>query len=193
VEPLLGIAVGLALSAASGLRAVLPLLLTCLAARVGHITLTPSMAWVASDTALTALATATVLEIAAYYVPWLDNLLDTIATPAAMTAGVILSAAVTPDLPPLLRWTFGVIAGGGTAGLVQMGTVMIRLKSSALTGGVANPLMATGELIGSLTLALLALLAPIVALVGVAVALALAARGAGRFLRARRGTPTTAR
>jgi hypothetical protein len=38
------------------------------------------MTWLGSDAALVAFATALVVEIGAYYVPWLDNALDTIAT-----------------------------------------------------------------------------------------------------------------
>src|SRR4030095_9852904 len=87
VEPLLGIPLGLALSTAAGLRVFVPLLLTGLAARLGYLTLTPSMTWIGSDAALLAFATATVLEVGAYYVPWLDNVLDTVGTPAAITAG----------------------------------------------------------------------------------------------------------
>lgn len=121
MEALLGIPVGLALSTAAGLRVFVPLLLTGLAARAGYLSLTPSMSWLGSDAALLAFGTATVLEVGAYYVPWLDNLLDTVATPAAITAGVITTAAVTPELSPLLRWTLAIVAGGGAAGLVQAG------------------------------------------------------------------------
>jgi hypothetical protein len=96
MEALLGIPVGLALSTAAGLRVFVPLLLTGLAARAGYLSLTPSMSWLGSDAALLAFGTATVLEVGAYYVPWLDNLLDTVATPAAITASVITTAAV-PD------------------------------------------------------------------------------------------------
>jgi uncharacterized protein DUF4126 len=92
MEALLGIPVGLALSTAAGLRVFVPLL----AARAGYLSLTPSMSWLGSDAALLAFGTATVLEVGAYYVPWLDNLLDTVATPAAITASVITTAAV-PD------------------------------------------------------------------------------------------------
>jgi hypothetical protein len=190
MDPVLGIAVGIGLSAASGLRAFVPLLLTSLAARAGYIPLAQGMEWMASDTALLAFGIATVLEIAAYYVPWLDNVLDTLATPTAVTAGVIATAAVTPDLPPLLRWSLAVVGGGTAAGLVQVATVLARLTSSTLTGGLANPVLATGELAGSLILSALALLAPVLAL---AVALGLivwAARRAGRILRDRRRTRT---
>jgi type IV secretory pathway TrbD component len=190
MDPVLGIAVGIGLSAASGLRAFVPLLLTSLAARAGYIPLAQGMEWMASDTALLAFGIATVLEIVAYYVPWLDNVLDTLATPTAVTAGVIATAAVTPDLPPLLRWSLAVVGGGTAAGLVQVATVLARLTSSTLTGGLANPVLATGELAGSLILSALALLAPVLAL---AVALGLivwAARRAGRILRDRRRTRT---
>ncbi len=115
MDPLLGIPVGLALSTAAGLRVFVPLLLTSVAARNGYLALTPSMAWIASDAALVAFVTAATIEIAAYYVPWLDNLVDAIATPAAITAGIIEMAAVTPELPPLLRWWKLVILRGLTS------------------------------------------------------------------------------
>ena len=99
-----------------------------------------------------------------------------VAVPAAITAGIIEMAAVTPELPPLVRWTVAVIAGGGIAGFAQLGTSLLRLKSSALTAGVGNPVLATGELMGSLALAVLGLLAPLVAAVIVVILLALLAR-----------------
>jgi hypothetical protein len=179
MDPILGIAVGVGLSAASGFRAFVPLLLTGLAARAGYLRLSGGMEWIGSDAALVAFVTATALEILAYYVPWLDNLLDTMATPAAVTAGVISVAAVTPDLPALLRWALAVIVGGSAAGLVQGSTVLLRLKSSALTGGLANPVIATGELAGAVVLSLLAILAPIVALVIVLGIVVWIARAAG--------------
>lgn len=139
------------------------------------------MAWLDSDPALVALATATVLEIGAYYVPWLDHVLDAAAAPAAVTAGVIATAAVTPELPPLLRWTLAIVAGGGAAGMVHAGTALVRLQSSALTLGVGNPVVATGELAGAVILSGLALLAPLLAAaVGIAVLIFVARRVLGR-------------
>jgi len=161
VELVLGISAGLALSTAAGLRVFVPLLITSAAARLGFLTLTPGMSWLGSDAALVALATAAAVEIAAYYVPWLDHLVDMVAGPAAVTAGIIEMAAVTPKLPPLVRWTIAVLAGGGVAGLAQLGTTLLRLKSSALTAGLGNPVVATTELIGAVVLAVLAFLAPI--------------------------------
>ena len=180
MDPLLGIPVGLALSTAAGLRVFVPLLLTSLAARHGSLTLSPGMTWMASDAAVVALVTATILEVGAYYVPWLDNLLDAIATPIAITAGVIAMVAVTPELPPLLRWTLAIVAGGGAAGLTQVSTALVRLKSSALTAGAGNPVVATIELVGSLALALLGLFVPLLAAVAVVALLVVLVRRASR-------------
>ena len=179
MDALIGFFVGLALSAAAGFRVFVPLLLTGSAARLGYLELTTDMAWLASDAALVALATATVLEVSAYYVPWLDNLLDTVATPTAVVAGVIAWAAVTPELSPLLRWTLAVVAGGGAAGIVQSGTTLLRLHSSAFTAGLGNPVVATGELAGSVSLSVLAVLAPVLAAVLVLLVLV----GLGGFYR----------
>ena len=165
MDALIGVFVGLALSAAVGFRVFVPLLLIGLAARLGYLELTADMTWLGSDAALVALATATVLEVFAYYVPWLDNLLDTIATPTAVATGAVAWAAVTPELSPLLRWTLAVVAGGGAAGLVQSSTALLRLKSSSFTAGLANPVLATAELAGSLTLCVVAVLVPVVAAV----------------------------
>ncbi|MGH7412878.1 MAG: DUF4126 domain-containing protein [Candidatus Rokuibacteriota bacterium] len=185
MDSLVGIPVGLALSAAAGFRVFVPLLLTGLAARFGYLTLTPGTSWLGSDAALVALATATVLEVGAYYVPWLDNVLDVVATPTAIMAGVLAWAAVTPELSPLLRWTLAVVAGGGAAGLVQTGTALLRFKSSTLTAGLGNSVVATAELAGSLVLSLLGLLAPLIAAAAVVVVLVVLAR---RLAGLRRGS-----
>ena len=185
---LFGIPVGLTLSTAAGLRVFVPLLVTSLAARFGYLTLAPDMTWIGSDIALVAFTTAMILEICAYYVPWLDNLLDTVATPAAITAGVITTAAATPELPPLLRWTLAIVAGGAAAGFVQTGTTLLRLKSSAFTAGVGNPLVATGELVGSVALSLVGLVAPLLAAAVVIALLAVLTRQAAQRWRARSHT-----
>ena len=103
----------------------------------------------------------------------------------------MITAAATPDLPPFLRWTLAIVAGGGTAGLVQASTALLRLKSSAFTAGAGNPLVATGELAGSIMLSLLALLAPLLALAVVAILLVVVFSLVGRILRARRRARST--
>jgi hypothetical protein len=175
-ESLLGIGVGLALAAAAGFRVFVPLLALSLAARGGWIELSPSFAWLATTSASVALATAMVLEIAAYYVPFFDNILDTLAAPVAVLAGIVASASVLTDLPPWLQYGIAIIGAGGTAGIVHTSTSLLRLKSSAATAGLGNPILATLELAGSVLIAALALLAPLLALAAVVLIVWLVAR-----------------
>jgi hypothetical protein len=191
VEALLSIALGIGLAAAVGLRIFLPLLIASVAAMYGWIELSPAFAWLATWPALIALAVATLLEILAYYVPGVDHALDALAAPAAVIAGAVVSAAVMTDLPPLVKWTTAVIAGGGVAGLVHGVTSLLRAKSSLATGGVGNPLVATGELGGSLLLALLALVAPALALLGAIALVWLGVAIARRAVRAARTSRPT--
>jgi uncharacterized protein DUF4126 len=163
-ESLLSIAAGLALAAAAGFRVFVPLLVVSVAARAGWVTISPTFDWLATTPALITLSTATILEIGAYYVPFLDNLLDTIATPAAVAAGMLASAAVLVDLPPWLQYTVTIIGAGGTAGIVAASTSLARLKSSALTAGFGNALLATFEMFGAFGVALIAVFVPILAL-----------------------------
>jgi hypothetical protein len=164
----LSVALGLGLAAAAGFRIFVPLLVMSIAGMSGHLPLSHGMAWIASLPALIAFATATVLEVGAYYVPWLDHALDVVATPMAVVAGAVVSASVMVDLPPLVKWGVALIAGGGAAGLVQGATMLARLKSSVTTAGLANPIVATFELVSSVVTSLLSLVVPILALLAVA-------------------------
>jgi Domain of unknown function (DUF4126) len=160
----LSIVLGVGLAAATGFRVFLPMLIVGVAAYTGHLPLDGSFAWLATPSALTMLSVAALAEILAYYVPAVDNLLDTLATPAALVAGTIVSAAVTTDVPPMVKWTAAVIAGGGVAGLTQGVTALLRAKSTILTGGAGNVVLSTAELVGALLVSLLALAAPLAAL-----------------------------
>ena len=162
-ELAVSIALGIGLAAAVGLRVFLPMLVMSIAACTGHLTLSSGFAWLGTAPALVMLSVAALLEILAYYIPGLDNLLDAIATPAALVAGTVVSAAVMTDLPPIIKWTTAVIAGGGAAGLMQGFTSLLRAKSTLTTAGLGNHLIATGELVGALLLSLLALAAPLAA------------------------------
>ena len=169
-------ALGIGLAAATGFRVFLPMLVVSAAAYSGHLPLGDSFAWLGTPSALTMLGVAAVAEILAYYIPGVDNLLDALATPAAFVAGTIVSAAVMTDLPPMVKWTTAVIAGGGVAGLTQGATAVVRAKSTLFTGGFGNAAIATAELGGALLVSLLALAAPYAALLVVVVFLWLAFR-----------------
>ncbi|MGB9333114.1 MAG: DUF4126 domain-containing protein [Steroidobacteraceae bacterium] len=188
-EVALSIALGVGLAAAVGFRVFLPMLVMSIAAYTGHLTLSSGLAWLGSAPALLTLALAALLEIIAYYIPGVDNLLDALATPAALIAGTVVAAAVMVDLPPLVKWTTAVIAGGGAAGLTQGITSLLRLKSTSLTGGLGNHILATGELGGALGVSLLALAAPVLAVALVAVFCWFAIRVLRRLFRKREPAP----
>jgi Domain of unknown function (DUF4126) len=176
IELAVPIALGVGLAAATGFRVFLPMLIVSAAAYTGHLPLGENFAWLGTPSALIMLSVAALVEILAYYIPGVDNLLDILATPVAVVAGTLVTAAVITDLPPMVKWTTAVIAGGGVAGLTQSVTALLRAKSTVLTGGIGNPVIATAELGGSLLVSLLALTAPLIALLVVAVFLWLAIR-----------------
>ncbi len=183
LETIMGVALGIGLSAAVGFRLFVPFTLMSIAALTGYLDLTSGFEWIGTYPALLIFATATILEIVAYYVPWLDNLLDTVATPAAIVAGAIVTASVVGDISPLLRWTLAVIAGGGVAGAVQTSTTLLRGTSSVTTGGIGNPVITTAEVAGSFSLSVFTLLLPLVAATAVLIAIV----WLGRKLRRPRG------
>jgi hypothetical protein len=186
----LSIALGVGLAAATGFRVFLPMLVARAAAYTGHLPLSENFPWLGTPGALIMLGVAAFVEILAYYIPGVDNLLDVLATPAAVVAGTLVSAAVITDLPPMLKWTTAIIAGGGVAGLTQGVTALLRAKSTVLTAGVGNPVIATAELGGSLLVSLLALAAPLVALLVVIVFLWLAMRLIRRIARSASSSST---
>ncbi len=164
LETILSIFVGLGLAAAAGFRVFVPLLVVAIAHRLG-LPLATDFAWLGSTPALVAFSVATLAEVAAYYVPFVDNALDAITSPLAVVAGTVLTAAVITDVDPFFKWTLAVFAGGGMAGLVQAKTVVTRGLSSATTAGLANPLVSTVELGGAITAATVSVIMPLVALV----------------------------
>src|SRR6266404_3447521 len=165
METVLSLLVGIGLSAACGFRVFVPLLIVSISAMSGHLVLAPGFEWLGSLPALIAFSVATCLEIAGYYVPWVDHLLDTIATPAAIVAGTLITASMVTDMSPFLRWTLAAIAGGGAAGVVQGTTVLTRGASFITTGGLGNPIFATIELGGAVFTSVLAIVAPLFAIV----------------------------
>ena len=171
LDGLLGLALGIGLAAACGFRVFVPLLVAGIAAKAGYLELAGGFSWMGSNLAIAIFAVATALEIAAYWVPWVDNALDVVATPSAVVAGTLVAASTLGETSPVLQWTLAAIAGGGAAGLVQTATTVLRQVSSATTGGLANPLLSTAEAAGSAVLSVLVVLVPVVGVVllGVAV------------------------
>jgi len=164
VMVLSSLALGVGLAAAAGMRVFVPLLIAGLAIRFDLFPQSSGAdAWLASTPALIALTVATIAEVAAYKVPFLDNILDAIGAPAALVAGVLLTSTFLIGVDdPFLRTVLTVIAGAGAAGTVHAGTAAARLLSTKTTGGLGNPVVAGGELAGSIVTSILAFIVPIV-------------------------------
>ena len=151
----MSIMIGVALSATCGFRGFGPLLAVIIGTRAldadGQplIELAGGFDWLSSDIALMVFLVATLFEIGGYYIPWIDNLLDTIASPASIVAGTVITASFVTGMDPWLQWLLGVIAGGGAAGAVQATTVVARAGSTVTTGGLGNPIVASVETSGA--------------------------------------------
>lgn len=157
IQIILSISLGVGLAAAVGFRVFLPLLILSIATHFNYIPLQENWQWIGSLTALIALSIASILELFGYFIPWVDNILDTIALPLATVAGTIAMAATLTQMDPLLTWALAIIAGGGTAATIKGNTSALRLTSTATTGGVANPIITATETLTSSTLSILAL------------------------------------
>lgn len=158
----LGILLGIGLAASCGFRVFVPMLVTNIASLLGYLKLGNGFEWMGTWVAFAAFLAATIVEIGAFYIPWLDNLLDTISGPLAMIAGTILTASFLTDTSPLIQWTLSIIIGGGTAGIVKVGASAARLTSTATTGGAANAVVATTENVLSVVMSVLSFIIPFI-------------------------------
>jgi hypothetical protein len=159
------IALGIALSATCGFRVFVPMLAASLMGYLGWYPPAQGMEWLASLPALICFGTAAVLEILAYYIPFVDNLLDTIGTPLAVAAGTVLAAAFLPVDEGMMRWIAAMLAGGVGAGTIHAGLGFIRLLSSKTTGGAGNAVVATTENAAAVGMSAFSMLVPVLAAV----------------------------
>ena len=189
MELLLGLCLGIGLSAACGFRVFVPMFVMSMAAKAGYLDVSQEFQWMESWGAVIAFGVATLFETAAFYVPWVDNLLDTAATPAAVIAGIVATAACVVEADPLLQWSAAIIGGGGVAGAVQSSSVALRAASTLTKGGAGNFVVSTIEWVGSLVLSLVAMVLPFFA--GI-VAIGLTAAAVSMLVRRPGSVPPTA-
>ena len=161
MEVIIALCLGVTLSAACGFRVFVPPLALSLAAIYGHFPLSEGFAWIGTTEAAIAFTIATLLEVSAYYIPLIDNLLDTIQVPIAVGIGTVITAATLGHTDPVLQWTLAAIAGGGAAGLTGTLAGLTRLASTGATGGLGNFVIATIEAVGSVSLSILGLTFPL--------------------------------
>ena len=171
MEAVMGVLLGIGLGAACGFRIFVPLLVASIAIRAGFLTVTPEFEWLGGTAALVTLSVATLLEIAAYYIPVIDHTLDVLGAPAAIIAGTILAAGFIGSMDPMLKWGLAAIAGGGAAGIIHGGMAAIRGAASAATGGLGNSVVSTAETAASSIVAVLACVLPFLAVLLVAAAI----------------------
>ena len=158
VQILLSLSLGLGLAAACGFRVFIPPLMMGVGSRLDLYSLEGSFVWVDDTWAIAIFTVATLLEIGGYFIPWIDNLLDTVATPAAIIGGIfVTSASLEGELDPSAQWTLSVIAGGSVSGVIQLGTVATRAVSTGTTGGLANPVISLIEAVASILCILISL------------------------------------
>jgi hypothetical protein len=187
LETAVSVLIGIGLSAAAGLRVFVPLLVMSIAAYSGHLELAPGFGWIGTMPALIAFAVATAVEVFAYLIPAVDHILDVIAGPVAVIAGIVLTASTVVGMSPFVQWTLALIAGGGVAGLVKGLSGVTRAKTAVTTAGLANPAVATAETGGAATLSILAVLLPVVAFLLVLAIVIFALKMMGRILARVRG------
>jgi len=161
-EIITAVAIGIGLSASCGFRVFVPMLVASIAAKLDIFPVNEGFQWLASWPAIISFGTATVAEILAYYIPFIDNLLDTITTPMAVGGGTLLLTSVLPIDNEFLKWAAGFLFGGGAAATVQGGTVLTRLASTKLTAGAGNAIVATGEHAAAFGSSIMSLIIPLI-------------------------------
>ena len=165
---LVAISLGLGLAAASGFRVFLPPLLLSGAINIGIVEPSGQLEMLDGWMSFSVLLLAVILEIGSYLIPWLDNVLDVVASPAAVVAGIAMMGSVIgaeTSFDPIVQWTMAIVGGGGVSGTVQAGTVATRAVSTGTTRGLANPIISVFEAIMAIVVTLLALLAPLFCLI----------------------------
>lgn len=155
--------IGIGLAAASGFRVFLPMFAVSLASYMGWIPMNENFAGLSGLPTLITTGIATVVEVLAYYIPYVDHLLDTLSVPLATVAGSVLFASQFADIGTFPQWALALIAGGGTAAAISSGFAGTRAASTATTGGLGNSVVATTETAGAGIMSFLAIAAPIIA------------------------------
>ena len=161
IETISAIALGIGLSASTGFRVFIPLLVAGIASHFGLLPLGESFGWMGSVPALISFGVAAVVEVLAYYIPFVDNLLDSIATPLSVGAGTLLMTSVFPAENEWIKWIMGFVVGGGAAATIQSGSAFTRLLSTGITAGTGNPVVSTGEGVAATGFSVMSLFTPI--------------------------------
>ncbi len=191
MEIVLQILVGVGLAATCGFRVFVPLLVMGIAGLSGYLQLAPGFTWITSLPAVIIFGIATVIEIAAYFIPYVDNLLDSISVPASVIAGVLVAASVITDIHPLLRWALAIIAGGGIAAVTSLISNGAHGVSTVASGGIANPVVSGAESVLSVLSSIIAIAVPVLAVILIVVLVFIAFRVLRHYKRKLKNSQST--
>jgi len=165
VETIISIFLGIGLAASVGFRVFIPLFVLSIASYFGFWELNENWKWVGSISALIILGVATLVEIFAYYIPYIDNLLDSVAVPLAAIAGTVVMLSTVADLSQEVTWALAIIAGGGTAAAISGASGATRLASTVTTAGIGNPIVSTVETSTSIVMSIFSIFFPVIAFI----------------------------
>jgi hypothetical protein len=163
IEQVLTFLVGVGLAASVGLRISFPILIVSIFSYSGYITLSTYFVWLGTLPALIVLIIIATIDTLAFYIVWLDNLLDAIEHPVSILVGILITGAVITEFNPYLKWLMALIIGGGIAGTINAATGLLRLKISTETDGKRNFAFSTLEILGSIGLAIISIFLPFIA------------------------------
>ncbi len=169
LQTILQVFIGVSLAAVCGYRVFVPLLVMGIAGLAGYMDLADGFQWISSYPAVIVFGVATILEIAAYLVPYVDNLLNAISLPVGVVAGVLVAASVITDMDPVFKWTLAIIAGGGAATLSGLLSNGVHQGSTVVSAGAANPAVSTVESAGTVATSVLSIAVPILSVLFLAV------------------------
>ena len=165
VELVVGVCAGVSLSAACGFRVFLPLLAVSIAVHFFGYKVSADFEWIGSWISIVSLATATIVEVGAYYLPCVDNLLDLVNVPLTFAAGAAVMSGVLPDVHPYLKWSIAGLLGSSAAGLTKLATTIVRGASTATTAGTGNNVVSSSENVCATVFSVGAILIPLLAMV----------------------------
>jgi hypothetical protein len=120
-----------------------------------------------SNRALVLFAVATLVEIVGDKFPAVDHALDSISTVLRPAAGALLAASVMWQISdPLTAIALGVAVGAPSALVPHAAKSLLRAGSTALTGGLANPVLSIVEDVAAIVLFILAVVVPVLVAAG---------------------------
>lgn len=183
VDIVLNALLGIALAATCGFRIFVPLLVMGIAEMTGLLDLGSGFQWIGTYPAIIIFGVATLMEILAYFIPVVDNILDAASMPLSVMAGIMVTAAAMTDANPILQWALAIIAGGGAAAATSLVSNGVHAASTLTTGGAANPVVSAVESTGSVIMSILAVVVPVLAVILIVIAMAVIYR---YFIRAKR-------